>query len=173
VAAYLVLTGSYTLLLKNVVILDILAIAAGFILRVIGGATATNTTPSSWLLLTVLCGSLFLVTAKRLGERSRPGPHRSVLAEYSAPWLQQTLTTTATMTVMAYAAWAFDNAGHDISLPLLAASALPFIAGLMRYSLLVSRGAGETPEAVVVADRFLVGAGLIWLAAVWAAIYLV
>jgi decaprenyl-phosphate phosphoribosyltransferase len=53
---------------------------------------------------------------------------------------------TVTGTVVAYAARAFQDLGHDVALPVLAVSLVPFLAGLMRYSMLAARDGGETPE---------------------------
>jgi decaprenyl-phosphate phosphoribosyltransferase len=171
VLGYLALTGAYTAGLKHIPVVDILVIAGGFVLRTAGGAAATGVDVSSWFLLLTLLGSLFLVTAKRSGEQDRAA-RRRVLAGYSASWLQQTLTMALTGTVLAYAAWAFQYRGHDVALPLLAASLVPFLAALLRYSLLVARGGGETPEALLTSDRFLLAAGLVWAATAGAAIYL-
>jgi decaprenyl-phosphate phosphoribosyltransferase len=113
-----------------------------------------------------------MVTAKRAGELSRAGSSRRVLAGYSGPWLQQILSMTLSGTVLAYAAWAFQYRGEDVALPLLALSLLPFLAGLMRYSLLVAHGSGEAPENVIVSDRFLLVSGLIWASSAGSAIYL-
>lgn len=176
VAGYLVLTGGYSAGLKNVPVLDVLVVAGGFVLRTAAGAAATGVRVSSWFLLLTLFGALYLVTAKRVGEQNReqliPGARRPVLAGYSPAWLQQILTMTLTGTVVAYAAWAFQYLGHDVALPLLAVSLVPFLAALMRYSLLVARGDGETPENLLTSDRFLMIAGLLWAATAGAAIYL-
>jgi decaprenyl-phosphate phosphoribosyltransferase len=175
VAGYLLLTSGYSAGLKHVPVLDVLIVAGGFLLRAAGGAAATRTGTSNWFLLLVLLGSLYLVTAKRAGELARSGhaaPGRRVLAGYSGPWLQQTLSMTLTGTVLTYAAWAFAYFGNDVALPLLAVSLVPFLAALMRYSLLVSQGAGESPETVLTSDTFLLAAGLLWLATAGAAIYL-
>ncbi|BCY11599.1 decaprenyl-phosphate phosphoribosyltransferase [Actinoplanes sp. L3-i22] len=171
VAAYLALTFAYSSGLKRIAVLDILAVAGGFLLRTIGGAYAARVPMSSWFLLTALLGSLFLVTGKRLSELRRDGTGRAVLAGYSTSWLQQTMTMTLTGAVLAYAGWAFDFAGDDSSLPLLGLSLVPFLAALMRYSLLVSRGDGEAPENLLVSDRFLLVAGFAWAVLVTVAIY--
>ncbi|MFF5291052.1 decaprenyl-phosphate phosphoribosyltransferase [Paractinoplanes globisporus] len=170
VAAYLALTFAYSWRLKRIAVVDILAVAGGFLLRTIGGAVATGVPMSSWFLLTALLGSLFLVTGKRLGELRRDPGGRAVLAAYSLPWLQQTLTMTLTGTIIAYACWAFEFSG-DASLPLLALSLVPFLAGLMRYSLLVARGDGEAPENLLVSDGFLLVSGGAWAVMATAAIY--
>lgn len=170
VAAYLALTFAYSRRLKRIAVVDILAVAGGFLLRTVGGAVAAGVAMSSWFLLTALLGSLFLVTGKRLSELRRDGGGRAVLAAYSVPWLQQTLTMTLTGTIIAYACWAFDFSG-DASLPLLGLSLVPFLAGLMRYSLLVARGDGEAPEDLLASDRFLLVSGFAWGAMATAAIY--
>ena len=170
VAAYLALTFAYSWRLKRIAVVDILAVAGGFLLRTVGGAVAAGVAMSSWFLLTALLGSLFLVTGKRLSELRRDGGGRAVLAAYSVPWLQQTLTMTLTGTIIAYACWAFEFSG-DASLPLLGLSLVPFLAGLMRYSLLVARGDGEAPENLLASDRFLLVSGFAWGAMATAAIY--
>jgi decaprenyl-phosphate phosphoribosyltransferase len=175
VVAYLVLTGAYTAGLKHVPVLDVLVVAGGFVLRTAAGAAATGVSVSSWFMLVTLFGALYLVIAKRLGEQTRQpigvAPRR-VLAGYSPSWLQQILTMALTGTVLAYAAWAFQYLGHDVALPLLAVSVVPFLAALMRYHLLVTRGDGENPENLLTSDRFLLAAGALWVACASSAIYL-
>jgi decaprenyl-phosphate phosphoribosyltransferase len=175
VVAYLVLTGAYTAGLKHVPVLDVLVVAGGFVLRTAAGAAATGVSVSSWFMLVTLFGALYLVIAKRLGEQTRQpigAAPRRVLAGYSPSWLQQILTMALTGTVLAYAAWAFQYLGHDVALPLLAVSVVPFLAALMRYHLLVTRGDGETPENLLTSDRFLLTAGGLWVACAASAIYL-
>jgi decaprenyl-phosphate phosphoribosyltransferase len=112
------------------------------------------------------------VTAKRIGEQNHARARRRVLSGYSPDWLHQTMTMALTGTVLAYAAWAFQHLGPDVAGPLLGISLLPFLAALMRYSLLVTRGDGERPEDLLVSDRFLLTAGLLWAGTAGAAIYL-
>ena len=94
-----------------------------------------------------------------------------MLAGYPPAWLQQILTVSLAGTVLAYASWAVQYAGRDVALPMLALSVLPFLAALLRYSLLVARGDGEAPEQVFT-DHFLLGAGIVWAALVGGALYL-
>ena len=79
---------------------------------------------------------------------------------------------TLTGTVLTYAAWAFPYLGTDVALPLLAVSLVPFLAALMRYSLLVAHGDGEAPERTLTSDPFLLAAGLLWVTTAGAALYL-
>jgi decaprenyl-phosphate phosphoribosyltransferase len=171
-AGYLALTGAYSAGLKHVAVLEVLIVAGGFLLRTAGGAVATGVPMSSWFMLLTLFGSLFLVIAKRIGEQNHARARRRVLSGYSADWLRQTSTMALTGTVLAYAAWAFQYLGHDVALPLLAVSIVPFLAALMRYSLLVAGGDGERPEDLLVSDRFLLASGLIWAATTGGALYL-
>jgi decaprenyl-phosphate phosphoribosyltransferase len=179
VGCYLVLTAAYSARLKKLPVVDVLAVAAGFLLRAAGGGLATGVALSNWFLLVALFGSLFLITAKRSAEYARiqggtggAVQVRPALAGYTSQWLHQILTMSLTGTVMAYSLWAFQYVGHDVALPLLALSLVPFLAALMRYSLLVTRGSGETPEEVLASDRFLALAGLSWALLTGAGLYL-
>ena len=175
VGAYLALTALHSLRLKQVPVLDILVVAGCFLLRAAGGGVATGVQLWNWFLLVALFGSLFLVTAKRAAEQGRDptGTHaRTTLDAYPASWLQQVMTVSLTGTLMGYALWAFRYVGLDIDKPLINASLLPFLAVLLRYSLLVSEGDGEQPERLLTRDRFLIAAAGTWAALVIAGIYL-
>lgn len=172
VAVYLVLTTVYSRWLKRVAVVDILLVTAGFVVRAVAGAVVTGLPLSDWFLLVTLFGSLFLVTAKRSAEQRRGGDHpRDVLARYPEGWLTQMMTATLAGTVMAYAAWAFQYVGTDFSAPLLALSVVPFLAALLRYSLIASAGAGEEPESALT-DRFVLGCALVWAAFIGGGLYL-
>jgi decaprenyl-phosphate phosphoribosyltransferase len=174
---YLALTTLYSTRLKHIAVVDVLAVAGGFLLRAVAGGVATGTRLSDWFLLVALFGSLFLVAAKRSAEQVRCSSGavamRPVLDIYPASWLQQMTTMALTGAVVSYAMWAFQYRGADIAPHLLAASLVPFLAGMMRYALLVTRGAGETPERLLMADRFLLFAGALWVCLLGVALYLV
>ncbi|TFV91084.1 decaprenyl-phosphate phosphoribosyltransferase [Blastococcus sp. CT_GayMR16] len=175
VVLYLALTMGYSLWLKDQPVVELLAVASGFVLRAVAGGTAAGVPLSNWFLLVALFGSLFLVTAKRSAEARNSlarGTTRPVLDGYPSAWLQQILTVSLTGTVLAYASWALQYVGRDVALPVLALSVVPFLAVMLRYSLLVARGDGEAPEDVVFSDRFLLVAGILWAALVGGALYL-
>jgi decaprenyl-phosphate phosphoribosyltransferase len=174
VAGYLALSLLYAILLKTVPVLEVLSVACGFVLRALGGAAAVHLPPSTWFLMVALFGALFLVTGKRQAEQRRQDQEhtRTVLAAYPAGWLAQLVTVALTGATIAYCQWAFQMTGRDISHPLLALSVVPFLAGLLRYSLLISTGHSESPERVLTTDRALLAAGGAWVGIVFTAIYL-
>lgn len=99
------------------------------------------------------------------------GVARSTVQGCPSSWLQQVLTVSLAGTVLAYATWALQYIGTDVSLPLLALSVVPCLAVMLRYSLLVSPRAGEAPEDVET-DRFLLLAGAVWAVMVGGALSL-
>ena len=105
-AGYLVLQLAYTSFLKHHVILDVLSVAAGFVLRVLAGAVAIDVPVSGWLFLCALLLALFLALAKRRQElvslKEVASDHRPSLGEYSLPLLDQMLSTVAGMCILAY-----------------------------------------------------------------------
>ncbi|MFP5347149.1 MAG: decaprenyl-phosphate phosphoribosyltransferase [Actinomycetes bacterium] len=190
VVCYLALSGGYALWLKNMPVLDVVAVAAGFVLRALAGATANHLVPSDWFLLVSLFGALYLVLGKRASEATHPTsttggstagassgpatpelPSRAVLSQYPTAWLQQMLTVSLAGALLSYAMWAFQTVGTDVFKPLLALSVVPFIVALMRYGLLLAGGQGERPEHVVTSDRMLMLAGLAWCALVTGGLY--
>ncbi|HEX9352124.1 MAG TPA: UbiA prenyltransferase family protein [Gaiellaceae bacterium] len=165
-AGFLALQGAYSLGLKHVVLLDVFAIAALFVLRSAAGAAAVDVRISPWLLLVTALLALFLALAKRRSELVLPGSSRPVLDGYSLPFVDQLIAVTVACTIAAYAIYTFT--AHS---PALMAT-IPFVVfGLFRYLLLVHRDdLGEEPENVLLTDRPLVAAVVLW--AVTAAVIL-
>jgi decaprenyl-phosphate phosphoribosyltransferase len=164
VAVYVTMTVLYSWRLKHVAVLELFIVASGFVLRAIGGGVVNHLPLSRWFLLVSGAGALFLVSAKRQAElRALAGAavdHRSAIGEYTAEWLQQTTTVALGATVVGYCLWAFQYLGHDVVQVLLAVSVVPFVAAMLRYTLLVSRGLGQSPERHLLSDRFLLGSTL-------------
>jgi 4-hydroxybenzoate polyprenyltransferase len=160
--AYLLLQVLYTWVLKKAVILDVMAIALGFILRVVAGAVAINVVVSNWLFLCTLLGALFLGFAKRRHELSSlegsASAHRANLEDYSLPMLDQMMSISAASTILAYglytvSAETVEHVGSDklkFTVPLV-------VYGMFRYLFLVhKRGAGGSPEKVLLSDAPLI-----------------
>jgi 4-hydroxybenzoate polyprenyltransferase len=157
-AAYLVLQIAYTTVLKHQVVLDVLAIAAGFVLRVLAGGVAINVPISGWLFLCALLLAVFLGLAKRRQELVSLGPeapeHRASLGDYSLPLLDQLLSTVAGMAVLAYGLYTVSpetvaKVGSD-----RLKWTLPFVLyGIFRYLFLVHRrDVTGSPERVLFTD---------------------
>jgi 4-hydroxybenzoate polyprenyltransferase len=160
-AGFLALQGAYTLALKHVVLVDVLAIAALFVLRAAAGAIAVDVRISPWLLLVTALLALFLALAKRRSELAVARSARPVLDGYSLPLVDQLISVSVAATIAAYSVYTFT--AHDPALMVT----IPFVVfGLFRYLLLVHRDdLGEEPENILLSDRPLVLAVLGWAVA--------
>jgi decaprenyl-phosphate phosphoribosyltransferase len=166
VAGYVVLTTSYTIWLKHIAVVDLAAVAAGFVIRAVAGAAATDVEVSDWFLIVACFGSLFMVSGKRsaeLAESVGSVSTRAVLGQYSADFLAQVRTMACAVTTVAYVLWAFERAEGGGQFPWYELSILPFVLALLRYALQLDRGEGGAPEDVVLGDRTLQVIGLLWV----------
>lgn len=157
---YLALTVSYSACLKHVVIVDLLAIAAGFVIRAVAGAVVIGVAISPWLLMCTTLLALFLGLAKRRSElltlENGGLEHRKTLGEYTAPMLDQMLSVTASTTLMAYCLYTFTAVSAVTGKPHPAMMVtIPFVVyGLFRYMFLIqSRNVGGSPELVLLEDK--------------------
>ena len=168
-AGYLALTLSYTVIWRRVLILDVVAIAGGFVLRTVAGGVAAPVALSRWFVLVVSCAAVFVAAGKRQAElrrtRHSSGPGRRVLAQYTERRLQVVLAASAGAALFAYCIWAFELPLVD-GIPWRPMTILPFAACLHRYAALLRGGDGEAPEEVLLSDRHLQLAAVAWLVAV-------
>ena len=152
-AAFLVLQAAYSLRLKTVELLDVLAIALLFVLRAAAGAIAVDVRISPWLLLCTALLALFLALAKRRGELVLVGaeatPGRPVLEGYSLALVDQLVTVVAASTVISYCLYTFTARPSKAMM-----ITIPFVVfGVFRYLLLMHRhDLGEEPEEVLLKD---------------------
>jgi len=167
VAGYVLVTLSYKLWLKYEPVIDLAAVAAGFVFRAIAGGVATNVPLSDWFLIVAGAGSLFIVTGKRHAEQVELGSdsleHRRTLGEYSTAFLGYVRAVASGVMITAYCLWAFENAAKTGDETWLRLSIVPFVIAVLRYALVVDQGGGGAPEEVVLSDRVLQIVGLIWL----------
>ena len=174
---YGALLTAYSLWLKHLVILDVLTVAAGFVLRAVAGAVAVDVEISGWLLICTILIALFLALGKRRQEyRSLTGDaaaHRPILAEYSEGFLDQMISVVTASTVTTYALYTMSPETvakfHTRLLPLT----LPFVLyGIFRYLyLLYRRDLGGNPSDLLVTDRGLMLDALLWMVTTLAIIY--
>jgi decaprenyl-phosphate phosphoribosyltransferase len=167
VAAYLAVTITYSFWLKHEPVIDLAAVAAGFVLRAIAGGVATNVRLSDWFLIVAGAGSLFMVTGKRHAEQVELGSashvHRSTLGEYSDDYLRFVRGVASAVMLTAYCLWAFENADAVGDTTWFKLSIVPFVLAVLRYALVIEQGGGGTPEDVVLGDRVLQVLGLLWV----------
>ncbi len=161
---YFVVALAYSLRLKHLVLVDVMALASGFVVRAAAGSFAVGVKNSEWLLLCTTLLALFLGLAKRRGELAALGdktPSRRILADYSLPLLDQMITIVASTCLIAYSLYTF-FAETNHSRPWMMLTIPYVIYGLFRYLYLVHRrGEGEAPEAVLLKDKpLLVNIGL-------------
>lgn len=170
-AAYLLLTLSYSLWWREIVIADIAAVAGGFALRgIAGGAAAGVPLSRSFLLVTAAC-AVFLVGGKRYAElrrRPRTVPTRRTLRRYTPRSLLTVIVASAALGCLAYARWAFARPMLGVWLPI---SLIPFGVWLGRYVALLRRGHGEAPEELMLGDPALLALGVLWGALFLTGIY--
>jgi len=160
---YVLISIVYAIRLKREPVIELAAVASGFVLRGIAGGVATHIPLSSWFLAVASFGALFVVIGKRASEHRRlgepRGQHRKVLAVYTASFLRSALILTATATVTAYCLWAYDRGGlqshavhHFVWIQL---SVMPIILGTLHVLRLVDAGLIEAPENLAFRDHLL------------------
>lgn len=174
VATYLMLTTSYTLWLKHIPVVDLVGVAAGFVLRALAGAAAVEVPVSSWFFIVASLGSLFIVGGKRESELRNLGAEetRASLKIYSHSYLTYVRAMSSGAAVVAYGLWAVErDQALGLPVPLFTLSTVPFLLGILRYAMLVDSGAGESPEELVLHDRSLQIFGALLVGLVMLGIY--
>ncbi len=174
--AYPVLTISYSLWLKHIAIVDVLVVAAGFVLRAAAGAVVIGVPISAWLYVCTLLGALFLATSKRRHEivllQGYAGEHRRSLQGYTVQFLDQMIAILASASVIAYSLYTFsaENLPKNQAMMLT----IPFVLyGIFRYLLLVqTKEGGGTPEEALLGDKPLLATVIGWGVASTLIIYL-
>lgn len=162
---YFLMQVLYTFAFKEMVILDVLVIALGFVLRAVGGAVAVRVDISPWLYTVTLLGALFLGLAKRRSELlvlEDAAQHRLILKEYTRGLLDQLIGIVTAGAIMAYCLYTFTAA--NLPPNHLMMLTIPFVIyGIFRYLYLIHRRQeGGSPEEVLLQDRPLIGAILLW-----------
>jgi 4-hydroxybenzoate polyprenyltransferase len=157
---YMASSHLYSIAGKNVVILDVMMIAAGFVIRAVAGAVAIDVPYSDWFILCTLFVAVFIAASKRQAEwktlESGAGKHRPVLDVYTAGSLSALTMVSMGCALMSYALYVIDEIrSPDGTASELLALTVPFVMfGLFRYTVLVETGTlGDKPEEVLLQDR--------------------
>ena len=180
---YLIIQLFYSAFLKRIILIDVLAIAAGFVLRVYGGVWAIDAHLNVWFLLSVTSFALFLAIGKRRSERtlisSVTFPHRETLLHYPENLLDILTSMFANSTWLTYAFFAFlqppiqarnvvSNVLYGLNLPVSEAKYLmvtvPVVLyAVMRYLYIIyEKKEGESPERVILRDKPLLVTVIFW-----------
>jgi decaprenyl-phosphate phosphoribosyltransferase len=166
--SYIALQIAYTFWLKRLPVYDIVAVAAGFVLRAIAGATATSVPISEWFFIVTSFGALLMVIGKREGERhllqGDAASVRTTLGIYTGSYLAYLRSVASGVVLVGYCLWSFESATNSASDAAIfyQLSIVPFAIAILRYALLLDRGEGGEPEKLVLSDRPLLFAGACW-----------
>jgi len=173
--AYLLTMILYSFVLKNIVILDVLTVAVGFVLRAVAGAVVISVPISPWLYVCTTLLALFIGISRRRHElillAENANEHRASLNEYSLPLLDQMIAVVTSATIIAYSLYTFSApnlpSNHAMMLT------IPFVLyGLFRYLYLIHvENKGGTPEEIFLSDLPMMIALGLWALAVIAVLY--
>ena len=166
VGAYLGLSFLYSLVLKHIPVVELVFVASGFLLRVLGGAAATHVPPSAWFLVVCSLGALGVAIAKRYTELAGLGPaaiqHRPVLRYYRPAALLIAQCLVGVGMIAAYLAWAAGERPGEQMWHLL--SAIPLAAALIRFAMLTARHGTAPVEDLLSRNGLMLTCELTWLA---------
>ena len=165
---YIAINVGYSLGGKNLPLLDVFAVASGYVIRAAAGALTIEVEPSPWLYATTGAGALFIVLGRRYAEvrlaGDNAGDQRSALRHYAGPFISQLLNISATAALLSYTLYTIeadnlpDNNAMLFTLPLVA-------LGLFRYLYLLNNSErAEAPEQLMVRDLPLLACIVAWLA---------
>ena len=173
---YLLMMIVYSFVLKNIVILDVLTVAAGFVLRVAAGAAVVEVERfSPWLYICATLAALFIGVGRRRHEllllAENANEHRASLNEYSLPLLDEMISVVASATIIAYSLYTFSAPNLPLNHAMMLT--IPFVLyGVFRYLYLIHvKSLGGSPEEIFLSDRPLIVDLGLWALAVIAILY--
>lgn len=175
--AYVVLLAAYSATLKHFVIIDVLTLAAGFVLRAVAGALAIEVPISHWLLVCTTLLALFIGLSKRRHEltllNGGAAGHRPILQEYSPYLLDQMISVVTAATLVAYSVYTFSSETAERLGSERLGLTIPFVLyGIFRYLYLVhQRNEGGSPSELLLTDRPLLVCVALWVASVILVLY--
>jgi decaprenyl-phosphate phosphoribosyltransferase len=166
VGGYMAMSLLYSWVLKHIAVVELIFVASGFLLRVLGGAAATHVPPSGWFLLVCSLGALGVAIAKRFSELAGLGDaaieHRPVMRWYRPRALLVTQWVIGALMIAAYLAWATGERHSAEVWHIL--SAIPLAAALVRFAVLTARHTTAPVEDLLMRDGIMLGCELSWLA---------
>ena len=169
---YIALNLAYSTILKQLVIIDVMSIAAGFVLRAVAGGFAIEVPISAWLLVCTTLLALFLGFGKRRHELTlltdNAAGHRKSLEHYSTPFLDQMISVVTASTVVAYAFYTLSPEVVNKFGTQWLSLTIPFVLyGIFRYLYLIfHKEMGGSPTRLLLTDPPLLLCVLLWLMSV-------
>lgn len=177
VLSYLLVQIAYTFWLKHVVLLDVMSVAAGFVLRIAAGVAVIEVERfSPWLYLFGGFLALFLILGKRRHELvllgKNAGSHRAILNEYNLDLIDRLLEIVTTSSIISYSLYTFLSEGLPDNHFMMLSIPFPMF-GIFRYLYLIHvKEEGGTPEEIFLRDRVLQVTMLLYAAIVYVALYI-
>ena len=156
---YIIINIYYSKGLKNIAIIDVLILVFGFVLRVMYGSVVVNIDTSNYLYLMIIFGSYFLSFGKRRGEVIKnSSKSRKVLSIYSKEFLDKNMYVAYTLSIVAYTLWCMSIDNNYVFLT------IPIIMTIMQlYSLNVEKDSYGDPVDVILSDKLLLIAGIVYV----------
>ncbi len=174
---YVAITLLYIFWLKNIAVIELGVVASGFFLRAYAGAEASHIFVSTWFLVVISFGALFLVVGKRSAELREigAGATRKVLSQYTPEFLHQALTLSGTVVVTGYCLWAFDTSSTGLSFRhqtiSIRLSVVPVVFAILFIMRSADSGDGAAPEELVLHNRTVQVLIVVWAALVAQGVY--
>jgi len=179
VLTYIIINVFYSIILKHLVILDVMVIAAGFVLRVLAGAAVVKVYPSNWLLICTTLLALFLGFSKRRHElvilAGSAYSHRKVLEHYNTHYLDQMIAIVTAATVMSYMLYTVSEETVKFFGTRQLIWTVPFVFyGIFRYLFLIhKKEKGGDPAEIMIQDKPLLINLFLWIISVIIIIYVI
>lgn len=164
-------TFLYSFKLKHIATVEMVALSAGFILRVAAGGVLARAETSQWLFACIAGGALLMASGKRSAELRHAPSTRNVLGSYNEAYLTTVRSAAVAVAVVGYALWIYNGKlGGGTAAQI---SILPYLTAILRYAQISAQGEAGEPEDVVMRDRILQFNGIAWAACVAVGMYMV